>query len=116
MTPHPTARAGCAYLCLAAALLLLAPLMVAQERPFDTTACGLLLHPDKYDDGLVSVEGLVIVGPDEFTLHDASCGDANGRIWLQFGAGVASPGQGNAARGLSSKPRSVEGLELPLNR
>jgi hypothetical protein len=90
--------------------------LVAQERPFDTTACGLLLHPDKYDEGLVSVEGLVIVGPEEFTIHDASCGDANGRIWLQIAGNVASPGTANVSRGISGKPRTVEGLELPLNK
>ncbi len=117
MNSTPTASGICARVCLAAGLLLLmAPLIAAQERPFDTTPCGLLLHPDKYEEGLVSVEGLLIVGPDEFTLHDANCGDANGRIWLQFGGGVASPGQSNPSRGTSGRPRTVEGLELPLTR
>src|SRR5204862_34978 len=42
--------------CLAA-LSLLTPLVAAQERPFDTTPCGLLLHPDKYDEGMRSGYG-----------------------------------------------------------
>lgn len=112
-------KAGTRYarVCLATGLLLLsATLTAAQERPFDTTTCGLLLHPDKYDEGLVSVEGLIIVGPEEFTLHDASCGDVNGRMWLQFAGNVASPGAATVARGVSGKPRTVEGLELPLNK
>lgn len=118
MNPRSAARYRCALALLAAAVCCVAyaPAIVAQERAFDTTTCGLLLHPDKYDEGLVSVEGLVTVGPQEFLLHDASCGDANGRIWLQFAGDVDSPGGGNVSRNLAGKPRTVEGLQLPLNK
>jgi hypothetical protein len=117
MIPKPMAVARYAAVLLATAVLsLLGTALAAQERPFDTSVCGLLLHPEKYNEGLVSVEGLVTVGSDEFLLHDAGCGDANGRVWLQFGGGVPSPGAGSVSRGMSGKPRTVEGLELPLTK
>jgi hypothetical protein len=117
MTSKPTCLVKHALVCLAGAtLFLLTASTFAQERPFDTTTCGLLLHPDKYDGGLVSVDGFVTVGPDEFMLHDASCGDASGKVWLQFAGDIPSPGGGGVSRGVSGKPRTVEGLQLPLNK
>ena len=62
------AAARYAYLLLAVAVgCSLTSMVAAQERPFDTTACALTQHPDKYNEGLVSVEGLITVGPEEAT-------------------------------------------------
>jgi hypothetical protein len=87
----------------------------AQERPFDATACALTQHPDRYNEGLVSVEGLITVGPEEFMLHDANCGDEHGKIWLEFGGGVESPATASA-HVAKNRPHTFESLELPLTK
>ncbi len=112
--PVPAARY--AYLLVAVAVgCSLTSMLVAQERPFDTTACALTQHPDRYNEGLVSVEGLITVGPDEFLLHDADCDDEHGKIWLEFGGGVESPATASAHLP-SHRPHTFESLDLPLNR
>ena len=103
-------------LLVAAVCFLVGSAVSAQERAFDTTVCGLLLHPEKYNEGLVSVEALITVGPEEFLAHDAHCGDALGQVWLQFGGNVESPGSTANPKRPSGKPRTVEGLELPLSK
>jgi hypothetical protein len=90
--------------------------VAAQERPFDATACALTQHPDRYNEGLVSVEGLITVGPEEFMLHDANCGDEHGKIWLEFGGGVESPGGTISAHLAKNRPQTFESLELPLTK
>jgi hypothetical protein len=113
----PTPAARYVYLLLAMAVWCALPSMVAgQERPFDTTACALTQHPDRYNEGLVSVEGLITVGPEEFMLHDANCGDEHGKIWLEFGGGVESPGGSPAAHSTKNRPKTFESLQLPLNQ
>lgn len=117
MNPLPTAAARCVYLVLVIAVACaFVSAASAQERPFDTTACALTQHPDKYNEGLVSVEGLITVGPDEFMLHDPNCGDDRGKIWLEFGGGVESPGATPSAHLAKNRPRTFESLELPLNK
>jgi hypothetical protein len=88
-------------------------MIAAQERPFDATACALTQHPDRYNEGLVSVEGLITVGPEEFMLHDADCGDEHGKIWLEFGGGVENPATASA-HAAKNRPHTFESLELPL--
>jgi hypothetical protein len=117
MNRIPTGAARYAYLLLAVAVGCSLPSMVAaQERPFDTTACALTQHPDKYNEGFVSVEGLITVGPEEFMLHDANCGDEHGKIWLEFGGGVESPANAANAHAAKNRPQTFESLELPLTR
>jgi hypothetical protein len=111
------AAARRANLLLALAVCCLVRLMaLAQERPFDTTACALTQYPERYNEGLVSVEGLITVGPDEFMLHDPNCGDDRGKIWLEFGGGVESPGTSASAHLAKNRPKTFESLELPLNK
>jgi hypothetical protein len=113
MNPLPSAIARYAWLLLAISVgcVIHSP---AQERPFDVTACQLSQHPDKYNEGLVSVEGLITVGPEEFMLHDANCSDEQGKIWLEFAGGVDSPGNASTAR--KNKSKTYETLGLPLNQ
>jgi hypothetical protein len=115
MNPLPTAaRYACLLLAIAVGCSLTA-VMAAQERPFDTTACALTQHPDKYNEGLVSVEGLITVGPEEFMLHDPNCGDEHGKVWLEFGGGIESPATASAHLP-RNKPQTFESLELPLTK
>jgi len=116
MTSGPTARPGCAFVLVAFAFFAATPWVISQERPFDTNACALSLHPEKYNEGLVSVDGLVTVGANEFMLHDASCGDQYGKIWLEFGGDVGSPATGVTPHQAAGKPRTFEGLELPITK
>src|SRR5664279_667619 len=117
MNPLPTAAARVTYLLLAVVVACLsAPTAAAQERPFDTTACALTQHPDKYNEGFVSVEGLITIGPEEFMLHDANCGDEHGKIWLELGGGVESPANAANAHAAKNRPQTLESLELPLTR
>ena len=116
MNRIPTGAARYAYLLLAVAVgCSLTSMVAAQERPFDTTACALTQHPDKYNEGFVSVEGLITVGPEEFMLHDANCGDEHGKIWLEFGGGVESPATASTHLP-KNRPQTFESLELPLTR
>src|SRR5215472_3692168 len=109
MSPELTTRLTLACACLAIAIPGLGPPLWAQERPFDTNACALTLHPEKYNEGLVSVEGWITVGPEEFMLHDASCGDANGKVWLEFGGGVEGAATGSAPHQAIGNPRPFDG-------
>lgn len=107
----------CTCVLLAGFIFFLATSSVlSQERPFDTNACALNQHPEKYNEGLVSVEGLITVGRNEFMLHDASCGDQYGKIWLEFGGDVESPATGVTPRQAAGKPRTFDGLELPITK
>ncbi|MGB8771898.1 MAG: hypothetical protein WCC92_19950, partial [Candidatus Korobacteraceae bacterium] len=116
MNPFLSSAARRANLLLAVAVCcLVCPMASAQERPFDATACALTQYPERYNEGLVSVEGLITVGPDEFMLHDANCGDDHGRIWLEFGGGVEGPGASAGAHFAKNRPKTFESLELPLN-
>ncbi len=115
MSSLPTAAARCAYLVVAIAVTCaFASPAAAQERPFDVTACQLAQHPEKYNEGLVSVDGLITVGPEEFMLHDANCSDENGKIWLEFAGGVESPE--TTSTGHKNKSKTYETLGLPLNQ
>jgi hypothetical protein len=105
-----------ALACLAAAVYCLAsPNSPAQERPFDVTACSLAQHPDKYNEGLVSVEGLITVGREELMLHDPNCGDEHGKIWLEFAPGVDNSAT-VGAHPAKSRPQTFESLGLPLTK
>ncbi len=116
MNPLPTAVAKCAYVLAVTVGGLLSATLAAQERPFDVTACQLVEHPDRYNEGMVSVDGLITVGAEEFMLHDANCSDEHGKIWLEFGGGVESPGASPSTHLSKNRPRTFESLELPLNQ
>ncbi len=115
MVPQPIAG-RCTYFLLAVAFACsLASVTAGQERPFDTTVCALTQHPDKYNEGLVSVDGLITVGPEEFLLHDTNCGDDHGKIWLEFAGGVDGP-VAAGAHIAKNRPQSFESTGLPLNK
>ena len=116
MNPLPTAAVKCAYVLAVTVGFLLSATLAAQERPFDVTACQLVEHPDRYNEGMVSVDGLITVGAEEFMLHDANCSDEHGKIWLEFGGGVESPGASPSTHLSKNRPRTFESLELPLNQ
>ena len=77
-------------LCLAAILSLPAALL-AQERPWSVSPCELLKNPGMYGDTLVSVPGLVLYGPDQFTTHGYDCTDDYGVLRLEFGGNPTDP-------------------------
>jgi hypothetical protein len=115
MNPLPTVLARYLLLAMAVSCFLNARI-AAQERPFDVTACQLAQHPEKYNEGLVSVDGLITVGPEEFMLHDANCSDENGKIWLEFAGGIENPANSPGAHSTKNRPKSFESLQLPLNQ
>jgi hypothetical protein len=117
MDPRTTAALRYPYLLLAAVIgCSFIPMASPQERPFDTTACALTQHPDKYNEGLVTVEGLITVGPGEFMLHDDNCDDEYGKIWLEFGGGVENPAGSTSAHLVKNRPQTFESLDLPLTK
>src|SRR5271157_4900126 len=77
-------------LCLAA-ILSLAAAPLAQERPWSVSPCELLKKPGMYGDTLVSVPGLVLYGPDQFTTHGYDCTDDYGVLRLEFGGNPTDP-------------------------
>src|SRR5271167_4621291 len=74
-----------------AASLFLPPTGVAQERPWSVSPCDLLKNPGMYGDTLVSVTGLVLYGPDQFTTHSYDCPDDYGVLRLEFGGNPTDP-------------------------
>lgn len=94
---------------------LAAPLRLrAQERPFDVTPCQLVAHPEKYNEGMVMVEGILTYSSQDFSLHSAECGDQHGQIWLEFGGDVGDPT--SAAKRQPGTNVKVEGGEISLTR
>jgi hypothetical protein len=63
----------------------------AQERPWSVSPCELLKNPGMYGDTLVSVSGLVLYGPDQFTAHSYDCPDDFGVLRLEFGGNPTDP-------------------------
>lgn len=74
-----------------ALLLALALPLTAQERPWSVSPCELLKRPGMYGDTLVSVPGLVLYGPDQFTTHGYDCTDDYGVLRLEFGGNPTDP-------------------------
>jgi len=92
MPPHSWTVARRALVCLAAAVCLWAPTRtLAQERPWTISPCELLKNPGMYTEALVSVPGLVLYGPDQFTSHGYDCADENGALRLVFGGNPSDP-------------------------
>lgn len=58
---------------------------LAQERPWAVSPCELLKNPSMYADTLVSVSGLILYGPKQFTAHGYECPDEHGALPLVFG-------------------------------
>src|SRR5271167_5278475 len=83
------AVARCAFKL--AALISLATSLLAQERPWSVSPCELLKNPGMYGDTLVSVTGLVLYGPDQFTTHSYDCPDDYGVLRLEFGGNPTDP-------------------------
>jgi len=63
----------------------------AQERPWSVSPCELLKNPGMYTDTLVSVPGLVLYGPEQFTSHGYDCADERGILRLEFGGHPTDP-------------------------
>jgi len=69
----------------------LASSLAAQERPWSVSPCELLKKPGMYGDTMVSVPGLVLYGPDQFTTHGFDCADDRGALQLEFGGNPTDP-------------------------
>ena len=76
---------------LLASVFVLAVSMRAQERPWSVSPCELLKNPGMYGDTLVSVPGLVLYGPGQFTTHGFDCADDRGALKLEFGGHPTDP-------------------------
>ncbi len=76
---------------LLAALLLVALPLASQERPWSVSPCELLKNPGMYGDTLVSVPGLVLYGPNQFTTHGFDCADDSGALQIEFGGHPTDP-------------------------
>lgn len=74
-----------------AAVLSLAASTNAQERPWSVSPCELLKKPGMYGDTLVSVPGLILYGPGQFTTHGYDCADDYGVLQLEFGGNPTDP-------------------------
>jgi hypothetical protein len=74
-----------------AALLLMALPLASQERPWSVSPCELLKNPGMYGDTLVSVPGLVLYGPNQFTTHGFDCPDDRGALQIEFGGHPTDP-------------------------
>ena len=74
-----------------ASVFFLASSMRAQERPWSVSPCELLKKPGMYGDTMVSVPGLVLYGPDQFTTHGFDCADDHGVLQLEFGGNPTDP-------------------------
>ena len=74
-----------------AALFSLAATVHGQERPWSVSPCELLKNPGMYGDTLVSVSGLVLYGPNQFTTHSFDCPDEYGVLRLEFGGNPTDP-------------------------
>ena len=80
-----------AFRVLALVLAAFVPMLSAQERPWSVSPCELLKKPGMYGDTLVSVPGLVLYGPDQFTTHGYDCADDLGALHLEFGGNPTDP-------------------------
>jgi len=76
---------------LLALVIALALPLIAQERPWSVSPCVLLKKPGMYADTMVSVPGLVLYGPGQFTSHGFDCADDHGALRLEFGGNPTDP-------------------------
>ena len=78
---------------MVASLLLLSFLfsLHAQERPWTVSPCEVLKHPGMYTESLINVPGLVLYGPNQFTVHGYDCAEENGTLRLVFGGDPSDP-------------------------
>jgi hypothetical protein len=83
--------AALVVVCLSAALISEPKDALAQERPWSVSPCELLKKPGMYTETLVSVPGMVLVGPQEFTSHGYDCADEYGALRLEFGGNPTDP-------------------------
>ena len=88
---YPIARFGPFATATLLALACLPTIGSAQERPWSVSPCELLKNPGMYGDTLVSVTGLVLYGPDQFTAHSYDCADDYGVLRLEFGGNPTDP-------------------------
>ena len=93
MLPQNPATARHRKLFLALLLLLASTSsdVHAQERPWTVSPCELLKNPGLYLESLVSVPGLVLYGPSQFTSHGYDCADENEPLRLVFGGNPSDP-------------------------
>jgi len=80
-----------ARVLLLASMFCVAPFIRAQERPWSVSPCELLKKPGMYGDTMVSVPGLVLYGPGQFTTHGFDCADDYGALQLEFGGNPTDP-------------------------
>ena len=109
--PKSLAAAWCAFLFLAALYFCAPTTLPAQERPWSVSSCELLKNPDMYDESLVSVPGLVLYGPEQFSTHGYDCADDYGVLRLEFGGHPSDP----ADRFRLSRER-LEASTVPLKK
>jgi len=89
--PHKSRAAALGTLVLVAAIVTCAINLAAQERPWTVSPCELLKKPGMYTETMVSVPGLVFVGPQQFTSHGFDCDDEHGALRLEFGGKPTDP-------------------------
>jgi hypothetical protein len=65
--------------------------MWSQERPWAVSPCELVKNPNMYADTLVSVSGLILYGPKQFSAHGYDCPDDHGALPLIFGGDPTDP-------------------------
>ena len=86
-----TARHGKRFLALLLLIASTSSSVRAQERPWTVSPCELVKNPGLYLESLVSVPGLVLYGPNQFTSHGYDCADENGALRLVFGGNPSDP-------------------------
>ncbi len=91
MPSHSWIAPRWAFLSLAVLLISAQSTVDAQERPWSVSSCELLKNPGMYNESLVSVPGLVLYGPHEFSTHGYDCADDYGVLRLQFGGHPTDP-------------------------
>jgi hypothetical protein len=91
LMPDKSRPAALRAIALFAATAICAIPLLAQERPWTVSPCELLKKPGMYNETMVSVPGLVLVGPQQFTSHGFDCEDEHGGLRLEFGGKPTDP-------------------------
>ncbi len=91
MPPYSWIALQRGFLALAALLFCIYSPLAAQERPWTVSPCELLKNPGMYTETMVSVPGMILYGPSQFTSHGNDCADENGALRLEFGGHPTDP-------------------------
>jgi hypothetical protein len=75
-------------------------------KPLDTTICEIEKDPTAFNNKLVRVRGIVLIGSEYSTIDDEACPPGMG-LWFELGGGGSSPGL-VATIGGGSRPGSED--------